>query len=442
MTSRGRGKSVRARGAGGSLQSQRKPASSPSPEVVVCSKTVVDSTPTRCGEDALQCEGCQLWFHRWCTGISVQHYSTLSVSDDSFYCFVCLQREMLSAVTSLKAKVGELQLELAKFKSVCSNDVCAPQQGMSHLQSYSPSCPPPLPSSGSHTPDFLTSGVVNSSSRNQDRKFNVIVKGLAENKPGTSRSVCQKLDLDKLSSALSSSTFSFDSSSVKDFYRLGKFQPDRRHPRPILIRFIRSVDASNLLLRRFSLTSVFLQPDRSKEERSKHAVLMKERWELICSGTPRSVIKVRGSSIYVRDVLHGKLDANNSYVTVSHDPSDFGSGVRSSAGSGAGAASFPPAGSSPSSNSSGVNPSDHGVNTSTNRGVSTFASHDVNVSSSHGVNSSSSHRVNSSSRDVNHSSCGVNNSGALTSHSASVGTGGLCDAGSNGDSSSFLEDSP
>ena len=53
---------------------------------------------------------------------------------------------------------------------------------------------------------------------------------------------------------------------------------------------------------------------------------MKERWELICSGTPRSVIKV---SIYVRDVLHGKLDANNSYVTVSHDPSDFGSGVRS-----------------------------------------------------------------------------------------------------------------
>ena len=50
-------------------------------------------------------------------------------------------------------------------------------------------------------------------------------------------------------------------------------------------------------------------------------------------------------------------------------------------------------------------------------------------SSSHGVNSSS-HGVNSSSHGVDNCSCGINTSDVLTSQFASVGGGGLRDAGS------------
>lgn len=59
---------------------------------------------------------------------------------------------------------------------------------------------------------------------------------------------------------------------------------------------------------------VFVRPDRTKEERLRYQSLMKERWILIQAGVERRDIKIRTDSIYVNNVLHGKLDSSNNYV--------------------------------------------------------------------------------------------------------------------------------
>ena len=217
---------------------------------------------------------------------------------------------MLSAVTSLKAKVGELQLELAKL-----NAVRAPQQEMS-------SGSPPLPGSR------LLSSVVNSSSCNgasskpitastppPDRKFNVVLFGIPECPEGMPRHARLQSDTKHVLSALPTTEPKIDSSSIRDLQRLGKFQPSRSRPRPLLVKFIRSSDVSSILSARPSPGSnVSIKPDLSKSDRLRHSILMKERWKLISSGSSRADIKVRGSSLFLHNTLHGSLDSCNNYV--------------------------------------------------------------------------------------------------------------------------------
>ena len=88
--------------------------------------------------------------------------------------------------------------------------------------------------------------------------------------------------------------------SIKDCFRLGKFSAEARRPRPILVKFIRSADASSILSKRGSLRQpLFVKPDLSRAERVIDSLLMKERWNLIQSGTERKHIKIRNDSIYV-----------------------------------------------------------------------------------------------------------------------------------------------
>ena len=91
----------------------------------------------------------------------------------------------------------------------------------------------------------------------------------------------QKFDLDNVASVLSSIVPSIQSQSIKDSLRLGKFNSSSR-PRPILVKFIRSVDVTNILANRWSLFPPYsLKPDLSPTERLKESILLKERWKLI-----------------------------------------------------------------------------------------------------------------------------------------------------------------
>ena len=74
--------------------------------------------------------------------------------------------------------------------------------------------------------------------------------------------------------------------------------------------------AITILLKKPSTTSVKITPYLSKADRIRHGILMKERWKLISSGSSRSDIKVRDSSIYLNHVLFGKLDNQNSFQII------------------------------------------------------------------------------------------------------------------------------
>ena len=115
-------------------------------------------------------------------------------------------------------------------------------------------------------------------------------------------------DLSSAAEVLSEVDNTIQGQSIKDCFRLGKFSAEARRPRAILVKFIRSADASSILSKRGSLRQpLFVKPDLSRAERVIDSLLMKERWNLIQSGTERKHIKIRNDSIYVSNKLHGKV---------------------------------------------------------------------------------------------------------------------------------------
>ena len=125
---------------------------------------------------------------------------------------------------------------------------------------------------------------------------------------GTSRFDRQKSALDNVASVLSSIVPSIQSQSIKYYLRFGKFNSSSSRPRPIVVKFIRSVDVTNILANRWSLSPPYsLKPDLSPTERLKESIFLKERWKLIQSGTLRKDIKIKNDRLFVHGNVFGKL---------------------------------------------------------------------------------------------------------------------------------------
>ena len=150
-----------------------------------------------------------------------------------------------------------------------------------------------------------------------DKRYNVVVYGLEESPKDTPRANRLKHDLEKLLNVLSGIDASLTATSIQDFHRLGKFKPNNTRPRPLLVKFLRTVEASLVLSKKVSLASsqVSIKRDLSHEERNIENALLKERRSLIDSGIERKFIKICGNSIYVKDKLHG-LVQNSQFNTV------------------------------------------------------------------------------------------------------------------------------
>ena len=68
----------------------------------------------------------------------------------------------------------------------------------------------------------------------RDRKFNIVLFGVEESASGSSKLVRIQNDLERVTSVICSLDESIPSSSIRDNFRLGKFQPNYDRPRPIL----------------------------------------------------------------------------------------------------------------------------------------------------------------------------------------------------------------
>ena len=88
-----------------------------------------------------------------------------------------------------------------------------------------------------------------------DKKFNVVVYGIPESPPNTDRQSRQKHDVEHVLKSLSDIDDKIKSSAFKDIYRLGKFRDNITKPRPLLVKFLRSIDASNVLRNKSKLKS-------------------------------------------------------------------------------------------------------------------------------------------------------------------------------------------
>ena len=126
-----------------------------------------------------------------------------------------------------------------------------------------------------------------------DRKLNVVVYGLKENPSNTNRQERLQMDVKNVISFFSKLESPVSESSIKDCYRLGKYSAEANRPRPILVKFLRYTDVSNILYSKSKLSKpVYVKPDLSAEEREMESLLLKERRSLIEKGIGRQFIKL------------------------------------------------------------------------------------------------------------------------------------------------------
>ena len=141
-----------------------------------------------------------------------------------------------------------------------------------------------------------------------DKKFNVVVYGIPESPPNTDRPSRQKHDVEHVLKSLSDIDDEIKSSAFKDIYRLGKFRDNRTKPRPLIVKFLHSIDVSNVLRNKSKLKSgIFLKPDLFADERAKESLLLKEWWSLIQKGKR---IKLQNFIIFVDNQAHCKVEGS------------------------------------------------------------------------------------------------------------------------------------
>ena len=76
----------------------------------ICVKPVLDSDGENGGHDGLFCEGkCQVWFHRWCAGVTRERYDAISPTDDPFLCPTCSMANCQAIIATQSADISSLR---------------------------------------------------------------------------------------------------------------------------------------------------------------------------------------------------------------------------------------------------------------------------------------------------------------------------------------------
>ena len=144
-----------------------------------------------------------------------------------------------------------------------------------------------------------------------DRKFNVVLFGLAECPKGTKKFSRDKSDQNNATAIFSELDNSIQPFSIRDAVRLGKYNPTGR-PRSLLVTFNRSSDVTTILSNRTQIKSPYtVKADLSKQARAIESHLLKARWSLIQANIPKTDIKIRGNKLYVKDNYMAKLTAQD-----------------------------------------------------------------------------------------------------------------------------------
>ena len=280
----------------------------------VCQEEIVEPNGKKVGQDAIYCDGaCQAWLHRKCAGLPKDRFKLVSESNDPFYCPHCRLELQRDEISHLKVEVAELRSELTNLRNTL----------VTHSLPVEPTSDPTgsgdqsQPSPGSNPKLKLKL----QSSADLQRKFNIVVYGLEESQTGTPKHARKLQDMQKAESVFTALDSSVICQSIRDCYRLGKYRPLHKRPRPVLIQLNRTSDVSEILAKRGSVKKpIVIKPDLSPEQRKCETTLMRKRWALIQSGVDRASIKIRQSKLYINNVIHGTA-SGVTYMVATNLPS-------------------------------------------------------------------------------------------------------------------------
>ena len=259
----------------------------------ICDDQIDDST-----QQSIWCDGeCATWLHRGCAGLSKDAHSKLNGTNTPFYCPHCRLVKQEKEIESLKTSLSDLS---KKLDDLLHQGPKISIPGVTPTPSRSPRAV--------KNPISLTQ-----SSSMENRKFNLVLSCIPEAPSGQSRSVRAHAIFEKVFSKVLGDA-NDSPPLIRDCRRLGKFQSlsDGSRPRPVLVTLDSVLTVDRILSKASSagLGSVKIRRDLPFEDRLVHAVLMKERWSLIQSG---SSIKLRKRSLLVDGQTHGSV-VNGSFV--------------------------------------------------------------------------------------------------------------------------------
>ena len=309
----------------------------------LCCKRIVEGK-----EEALQCEGgCNLWFHRYCAGVSASYFAELSNSPEPFVCYACYQRSQLAVTKQLQSEVAHLKGEITKLSEQLatltsaslseatvsqplSTDTNKSVNSISNGPTYASTLKPA--GSSANSPTSITHAQSSASlKRNNsiEKKFNIVMYGACECPKGSApRHERISHDTNLACKIIKSICSDMNDYAVCDCSRIGKYSEPRS--RPLCVKFARSCDVATVLSNRYKLSkidhpNIFLKPFMTTAERKVESILLKERRTLIDSGVERNQIKIRGNSIYVNKTKVGSANGDifircQQLQDQSHDP--------------------------------------------------------------------------------------------------------------------------
>jgi len=131
-----------------------------------------------------------------------------------------------------------------------------------------------------------------------DRKCNIVVYSINEPAPKTKKQTRLKQDIKGVLKAFAPINDQLDPSAIKDCFRLGKYNTSHTRPRPLMVNFLRTIDATHILSIRTLLQSpVYVKPDLTQEERKTESLLLRKTRILIDKGISRNHIKLHNSQL-------------------------------------------------------------------------------------------------------------------------------------------------
>ena len=260
-------------------------------DCLICEEPILEAGEHCVGDDAVFCEGnCQGWLHRKCAGLTRPAFEKLGEPNTQYLCSYCMMVSQNNEISKLANIIKDLNSAIISLTETITS-----------LKSSVTKYTPTSVQEADATTNIPVKRTVD------DRSMNIVVYGINESPPKTAKPDRTKNDLLNLLPVLNAVDSSIQNASIKDLFRLGKFDPSQTRPRPILVKFLRRIDVSTILSNRNLVKKpVIIKADMSKDERKIESMLLQERWRLIQQGTNRKYITIRKNEIFV-----GKLQGTS-----------------------------------------------------------------------------------------------------------------------------------
>ena len=166
-------------------------------------------------------------------------FIALQSSEKPFYCPHCQLKKQTKTISELKATIASLSETITALQSSVESLKSSPDPVTINATSVDSN----VTNTHSKPPHTAHDNKPSqTSTQYEDKKYNIVMYGIKECPPKTSKTDRLENDLQSIINEFVKVELSIQASSIKDCFRLGKYKPDALRPRPILIKFLRSAE--------------------------------------------------------------------------------------------------------------------------------------------------------------------------------------------------------